>query len=723
MDRRNFFKIISATSAGVVTSACGSKTDQLIPLLVPEDDLVPGLEQWHPAVCTECGGGCGTLVRIMEGSRVIEQNGEKVRERRAAIKKIEGNPLDPVSGGRLCARGQAVVQALYHPDRLRSPMKRSGDRGKAEFAAISWDEALGAAAESIARVRTANPTGIVILTGSQIGTRSLALERFAEALGAPAPVVCSLDDLAVERKAAEIVFGWQGLPVYDLAKATYALGVGADFLGGWASPVYYARQFGAFRQGRTGIRGHLIQAESRLSLTASSADKWLPVRPGTEPQFLAVVGRMLLDANLARNRDGVPKAALAVFQSADVSHLLETCGLEERKVRPLVVELGESDAPVILGGASIVQSNSLASVVASHYLNMLLGNIGKPGGVLPPGARAVAPIENHHVVEALAHAQVVLVDDSNPAYTLPQASGVSQALVRAQTVISLGPFIDDTSAWADLLLPANHGLESEAAIVPSVAAQAALAMGAPFVRALHDTRPLEQILSQLAERIKVEYKPATARELVEPLLPADVTFDQVVRQGGLWGATKEQKSTAKPRETTRTAEAKLEIAVAKFAGDAGQFPLYFQPYLSLQFHDGRASNLPWMQELPDPASSAMWGLPVEVDPKTAAALGIVNGDRVRVESAHGAIEMPAYVHPGAIPGVLSMGIGDGHTHYGRYASGRGANPIAILDPTWEESTGALVLGGTRVRLTRAGEDRRLVQYSRADREQRDFSYR
>ena len=107
-------------------------------------------------------------------------------------------------------------------------------------------------------------------------------------------------------------------------------------------------------------------------------------------------------------------------------------------------------------------------------------------------------------------------------------------------------------------------------------------------------------------------------------------------------------------------------------------------------------------------------------------MGIANGDLVRVESPHGSIEAPAYVHPGAIPGVVSMGIGDGHAHYGRYASGRGANPIAILAAAWEESTGALILGGTRVRLTRLGRNDksgRLIQYAHADREHRDFSYR
>ena len=119
MDRRDFFKILSATSGAL--GGCGKTTDKLIPLLVPEHEIVPGEEQWHPAVCAECGAGCATVVRIMESVRTIERNGEQLRERIAAIKKIEGNPLDPISGGRLCARGQASVQSLYHPDRSARP--------------------------------------------------------------------------------------------------------------------------------------------------------------------------------------------------------------------------------------------------------------------------------------------------------------------------------------------------------------------------------------------------------------------------------------------------------------------------------------------------------------------------------------------------------------------------------------------------------------------------
>ena len=705
MDRRDFFRIVSATSAGALGSSCGRKTDAVIPLLVAEQEIAPGEELWHPAVCTECGAGCGTLVRIMEGERTIELKGEKVRQRIAAIKKVEGNPLDPVSGGRLCGRGQAAVQSLYHPDRLRGPMKRTGDRGKAQFAAVSWEEAIGLAAEKIAKVRATDPGRIAVFRGPQNGTRAMALERFTQAAGCPAPVVCSTADFAVERKAAEMVFGWNGLPVYDLARAHHVLGVGADFLGGWASPVYYNRQYGAFRQGRQTVRGRLVHAESRLSLTAGAADRWLPLRPGTEPQFLAAVGRLLLDLGLAR--DGTHGAA---FATVDPGAMLASCGLNERHVRDFARELGESPAPLVVAGASIVHSNSLEAIVASHHLNLMLRNVGTPGGVLSP---AMSPGPEHRsAAEAMARAGAVLIADANPAYTLPASSGVLEALARAEIVVGFGNFVDDSAAWCDLLLPAHHGLESEIAVVPAVSARPAVAVARPFVKPLYDTRAVEATLSEIARRMNLDYQAAGLKDL----LPDGVAPEEAARQGGWW----QEPAAGLP---VHSGEAGVEFRPASFAGDPAQYPLTFQPYPSLQFHDGGGSNLPWMQELPDPASSSMWGLPVEIDPKTAASLGIATGDAVRVESLHGWLEAPAYVHPGAIPGVVSMAIGDGHTHYSRYASGRGANPISILETAWEPATGALVLGGTRVRLSRAAGRRTLVQFSAQDREERGFEHR
>jgi len=716
MDRRGFFRILSTTSAGALAGSCGKNTDKLIPLLVPEHEVVPGEEQWHPAVCTECSAGCGTLVRVMEAVRTVERNGEKVRERIAAVKKVEGNPLDPVSGGHLCARGQAVVQALYHPDRLRGPMKRNGDRGKALFAAISWEDALAIASDAIAKVRAVNTGDIVALTRPIAGSRSLALQRFMEALGAPSPIICSLEDFAVERKAAEMVFGWPGLPVYDLANAHSALGVGADFLGGWASPVYYGRQFGNFRQGRREVRGVLVHAESRLSITAAAADQWLPLRPGSEPQFLAAVGHMLLDLHLARNRDHLPPAVLQPFQSADPTTLLASCGLPENRVRELVHALGESEAPLVLAGASVVQTNSLEAVVASHCVNLMLGNIGTKGGVLPPPAGPTSGFVDHRADEVLSRARVVILDDVNPAYTLPRSSGVLDSLSQAEMVISLSGFLDDSSAWADILLPIHHTLESEVALVPAVSPKPAVTIGIPFVEPLGDTRSPELLWSDLARRMNLAYRAVTVNEVVQPFLASDVAFEEAALQGGAWV---EASGNADAHITPQT----LDFAAAAFDGDSASYPMQFQPYLSLQFHDGRGSNLPWLQELPDPASSGIWGLPVEIDPATAAKLQIANGDVVRVQSPHGSIEAPAYIHPGAIPGVVSMAIGDGHTHYGRFASGRGANPLSILAPVWEKATGAFVPGATRVRLARVDGPRNWIQFSAPDREERDFGHR
>jgi len=703
MDRRNFFKILSTASTGVITGACGKKVDHYLPLLVSDHAIAPGEEAWHPGVCRECEAGCGIIVRVMEGERVLERKGEQFRERIATIKKIEGNPLDPVSQGRLCARGQAAVQGLYHPDRLRGPMKRQGPRGRGDFSPVAWEQALD---EVAGKLRHADRARIVHLTRPQPGTRALTAARFLQAMGAPPPISFELADFPLERKAAQEVYGWNDVPVYDLRNAVYAVGIGADFLGGWASPVFYARQFGHFRQGRPNLRGKLMQAESRFSITAQSADQWLPLRPGTELFFALAMGHLLLSEKLARAT--VPEQVRRAFDAVDVANATRLCGVTERHMRQVARELGESERPLVIAGASIPHTNSLGALKAAAFLNVLLGNAGKDGGVLPPapGAAAIRPAYTNALAE-IERAQFVFLDGVDPLYTLPVSTGIAEKLARVETIASFSPFINDSAAYADFLLPDHHSLESGAAIFPAVIAGAAVAT--PFVHPLYDTRSTEDVLAGCAKKLNVEFVAATPNSVIEKMLPADQSWDAVARQGGFWTEVK--------AEITRPASAaELETPHAAFHGDTTQYPLHFLPYRSLQFDDGRGAHLPWMQELPDPVSSAMWSLPVEIDPRTAANLGIKTGDRVRVESPYGKLEAPAYVDPAAIPGVVSMAIGQGHRQFGRYAAKRGANPISILAPAWEESTGALALGATRVRLARAGTDGGLVQFAVVDRE-------
>jgi len=670
MDRRNFFKIVSTVSAGVATSACGSKTNQLIPLLVSDKEIVPGEEQWHAAVCTECGAGCGTLVRVMAGERVVERGGKPFRERIACVKKIEGNPDDAVSGGRLCARGHAALQGIYNPDRLRGPMMRTGERGKAEFKEVSWDEAIAAVVEKLGTAQGK----ILCFRRPEISARSETMAAFLKALGAPPACSAGFDGFALEQKAAEMVLGRRGVPVYEIATAHYVLSVGADFLGGWVSPVYYARQFGQMRQGRPDVRGRLVQAESRMSLTAASADEWLPVRPGAELALVIALMRLLLDGKLAKHADALPGAARAFVESANLAALIAATGIDENKLRRVARGLGESESPLVLAGASTVHLDSLNSLVAAHYLNRILGVSAKVG--------AEIPIAGGNAAQALQQARVVLLDGENPVYTLGASLGDKDL------VVSFGSFLDDSAAYADVILPDHHALEAEAAVMSPVTQT--VAVGEQFVQPLYNTRGLAQTLTDIAAKLNVPFAPKGVKEFV---------------------VTEAEQAKAIPVD--------LKFHARYFAVDGGRDPSFeFQPYLSLQYHDGRGANLPWMQELPDPASSAMWDLPVEIDPKTAAKLNIVNGDRVRVWSPKGSLEGLAYVHPAALPGVISMAIGQGHSHYGRYASGRGANPLSILPPSWDEVTGALITGGTRVLLERIGEGTgELIQFSPQDREQ------
>jgi anaerobic selenocysteine-containing dehydrogenase len=120
-----------------------------------------------------------------------------------------------------------------------------------------------------------------------------------------------------------------------------------------------------------------------------------------------------------------------------------------------------------------------------------------------------------------------------------------------------------------------------------------------------------------------------------------------------------------------------------------------------------------MQELPDVLSTAMWSTWVEINPKTCARLGIQQGDLVEITSPVGPLRAAAVLSPGIAPDLIAMPVGQGHENFGRYASGRGANPFSILAALTERETGSLAWAATRVKLTRVGgpEEAKLVLFA------------
>jgi anaerobic selenocysteine-containing dehydrogenase len=123
LERREFLKVLGVTGAGAGLTGCGTGgAEKLIPYVVPHEEIVPGVATWYRTTCRECPAGCGMNVRTREGRAV----------------KAEGNPLSPISHGRLCARGQASLHGLYDPDRIPRPLARTRRR---RLGPLSWDEA------------------------------------------------------------------------------------------------------------------------------------------------------------------------------------------------------------------------------------------------------------------------------------------------------------------------------------------------------------------------------------------------------------------------------------------------------------------------------------------------------------------------------------------------------------------------------------------------------
>ena len=157
----------------------------------------------------------------------------------------------------------------------------------------------------------------------------------------------------------------------------------------------------------------------------------------------------------------------------------------------------------------------------------------------------------------------------------------------------------------------------------------------------------------------------------------------------------------------------LAHASPEFAGAAADFPFYFLPYVSQSLGDGSLAHLPWLQELPDVLTSAMWSSWVEINPKTGDRLGIKQGDLVEIASQQGSVRAPQFFPPVSHPTWWPCQSVQGHENFTRFASGRGTNPLSILAPLAEQETGSLAWAATRVKLTRAGgpEQARLVLFA------------
>jgi anaerobic selenocysteine-containing dehydrogenase len=240
----------------------------------------------------------------------------------------------------------------------------------------------------------------------------------------------------------------------------------------------------------------------------------------------------------------------------------------------------------------------------------------------------------------------------------------------------------------------------------------------PVVTPLYDTRQFPELLMAVAHglggRMAAAFPYQSYPEMLKGFMkkhvgPAggkdfEAVWVELLRQGGLF--TTGRKSVKGYRWVPGAALPDPEEP--RFAGDGKQFPLHLQVYPSTAFYDGRGAPFPWLQQLPDPMTSVVWGSWVEINPKTAAELGIVFGDLVEITSPQGSLRLPAVIYPGIRPDMVAIPMGQGHRDAGRYARGRGANPLVLVALVSNGKEVQPAWNATRVRVTRISEKGELV---------------
>jgi thiosulfate reductase/polysulfide reductase chain A len=315
-----------------------------------------------------CPWRCGIVVQTVGGR----------------VRKIDGNPRDPKSRGKLCARGQAGVSFLYDPDRLQRPQIRAGERGLGRFRDASWDEALGESARRLLAIRDRDGPEAVAFLGHTSGDWWF-VDHLPQAWGSPNAAKPSTALCTSPREEAAILTFGHGIgnhePVdWDEARCLVLIGthIGEDARNTTMQDLARARARGA----------KLVVVDPRFSIAASKADLWLPIRPGTDTALLlawmhVLVGEGLVDREFI-DRWTVGFERLAAHVAARTPEwAAPITDLPADRIRESARLLGrERPRSVIVPGRHVTwYGNDTQRMRAVYLIDALLGACGRPGGL------------------------------------------------------------------------------------------------------------------------------------------------------------------------------------------------------------------------------------------------------------------------------------------------------------------------------------------------------
>lgn len=793
LSRRDFLKI---AASGGIAAKVGSAIWQPFFEAAGQTETPPYTQQWISTICLMCPGGCGVLVRTINGRAV----------------KIEGNPLHPVNTGKVCPKANASLQVLYDPDRIKGPMRQVGERGGKDWQPVSWDEAIQLVAERLTAIRAdPGPHTLAFMTGRVRGQMGGLIDRFLAAFGSPNHI--RHDSLSVDgdRIANELTFGHREQLAYDWDNCNYVLSFGRAFLEASRPTVRQLRAFGAMRRDRPNRRAKFVQIDTRFSITAAKADEWIPIRPGTDGALAlglanVIIAERLYDAEFVQthtfgfedwtgadgeSHEGFRSLVLRDYHPVQVEALT---GVPADVIVRLAREFASTQPGIATGGrGASMQTNGVYNWMAIQALNALVGSIEVPGGVmvqnhptftawpdLPADSiaedgRSLPRIDGagtrHHPLASSVYQSLpehirsadpyplnaLFLYYTNPLFSSPDVGRFYDAIQKIPFIVSFSPFLDDSSVFADLILPDHTFLErlQDDEIEPSLG-YTVVGLRQPVVDPLFDTRDTGDVLIQIAQALGgpvgaafpwtgfsqvVQFRLsglwASERGSIRATefahfwneLTSKSVWHDAPYSFGQWGRVFNTPS-GKFEFYSQSLKDRLEelrggqdwdewlnelgisargdaifmphFEPPRFVGDENEYPFYLNTYKLMTHAEGRGANAPWLQEKLGLHVKRSWGVWLEINPESAAHLGIANDDWVWVESPLGErIKLQAVLFPGARPDMVNVPFGQGHRAYGRWAKDRGENPNWIIADEYDRLAGTSAWFATRVKVYKA----------------------
>ena len=735
IDRRSFLAFSIGGAAGTALTPLPWKLTDDLSIWSQMWPWVPVPPRGEVSVvksaCTLCPGGCGISVR-------------KVNDR---VVKIEGLKDHPVNDGGLCALGLAGAQLLYGTRRVKSPLKKVNGR----FVAITWEEALAEVSEKLGELRTKGEAHTVAcISTSDRGTVAELLGRFLQVYGSS-----NFIRMPASRDASEVALyltqGVRAMAGFDMQNADFVLSFGSGLLDGWGSPVY---AFNAHSQWRE-QGGKLIQIEPRLSRTAAKADQWVPINPGTEGALaLGIAGVIIKESMydgsfISSHSSGFQEWKQLVLDGFSPEIVSKITGVKASVITEMAREFARAKRPLATcGRGKGTGPGSLKEVLAVHFLNALVGNLGQEGGLVAVpepeyiqwpepemdrtasmGAQqaridgAGSDIYTHarYLANRLPETilsdpgqqplQVLFISEANPAYTLPDTAAFKEAMAKIPLKVSFSSYMDETTEMADLVLPNHTYLERYEDIpapfaYPRPIISLARPVAEPQLNTMHTGDVVLQLARALGGSISASFPwdsyedclEQTLGDKWEPLMESGYWVDSEF-EAPQWSQAFETAS-GRFEFTNREIGALGTYSIVKPEGDEAFFPLVLIPFDSMRLWSGYVGSPPFLIKSVSDTVLQKNDVLVEVNSTTAASLGLRHGSSALLTTPKGKERVKVRVTEGIMPGLIALPRGLGHTANDRFLAGKGVNYNRLAGPVEDGATGHDAAWGVRARLAK-----------------------